>query len=100
MTSCTRKNVNNGGWGSDDRGQKTEDRGQISDVGCQMSEDRGRRAEDRGQMSEVGGQRADVRWQMSEVRGRKAEDRSLTELTETTENNRLMLCGRLTEKEN
>ena len=50
------------------RTRRTEDRYQMSDVGCWMSEGR-------GQMSEVGGQRAEGRGQMSDVRGQMTDIR-------------------------
>ena len=52
----------------DDRGQKTDVRGLMSDVGGQRADDRGQKTDVRGLMSDVGGRRADDR-------GQRAEDR-------------------------
>jgi hypothetical protein len=42
---------------TEDRRQRADDRGQMTEGRGQMTEDRRQRADDRGQMTEVGGQR-------------------------------------------
>ncbi|MBW2681496.1 MAG: hypothetical protein JRD01_12275, partial [Deltaproteobacteria bacterium] len=67
---------------TEDRGQRSEDRDQRLEISGQRPEDRGRKTEvrsqkteNRGQRTEVSGQRSEDRGQRTEVSGQRSEDR-------------------------